>query len=72
MTPHDPGYDPENPVHRADPLIESMVQLGQPVTRENYIGHYLAGDPDPDREWTWDDEMNMPAFLRTKSDSLER
>ena len=47
----------------ADPIIEHILMLSQPVTRENYIGHYLAGDPNPDREWTADDEDHLPCFL---------
>lgn len=58
--PHDPGFDPDDPVTMADPIIQKILRLGQPVTRDNYIGHATT-EPE---NWGAEDEDSMPAFLR--------
>ena len=48
-----------------DPILESMVQRGEPLTREQWIirSHSLSDVPDP---WTHEDEQKLPRVFRKK------
>jgi hypothetical protein len=46
----------------ADPLVETMIRLGIPVTRDNYLEMaYPEGIPE---QWTAELEADLPDALR--------
>ena len=47
----------------SNPILESMVRYGTPLTRENYVAIANAGRPDD--AWTHEHEAMLPAIFRS-------
>jgi hypothetical protein len=48
---------------RKDPVVQWLVSMNIPVTRENYITHNWPG-PDMPEEWTGEHEAELPEELQ--------